>query len=75
MYDVHGNVWEWTCSEYGENYGGMELKCADNKEKKWTIRGGSWKSERRLLRSAARVNERPNLQRNDLGFRLVRAEG
>ena len=75
LYDVHGNVWEWTCSEYGENYGGMELKCADNKEKKWTIRGGSWKSERQLLRSAARVNERPNLQRNDLGFRLVRAEG
>lgn len=73
LYDIHGNVSEWTCSKYVKKYAGKEQKCAD-KATLWTFRGGSWSSERELVRCAARANEFFKIRRNDLGFRLVRVQ-
>ena len=43
LHEVHGNVWEWTCSAYDENYGGSEEQCAGgNDSGRRVLRGGSW---------------------------------
>ncbi|MEA3278010.1 MAG: SUMF1/EgtB/PvdO family nonheme iron enzyme, partial [Pseudomonadota bacterium] len=44
LYDVLGNLWEWTCSNYDEGYGGSEKGCVSNKraDGRRVLRGGSW---------------------------------
>ena len=42
LYDVHGNVWEWTCSAYDEKYAGGEQRCATGGDGGRVLRGGSW---------------------------------
>ena len=32
LYQVHGNIWEWTGSCYDANYGGEEMQCAGKDE-------------------------------------------
>ena len=57
LYDMHGNVWEWTEDCWNENYNG-----APTDGRAWTkedcsrrvVRGGSWGSGPRNLRSAYR---------------------
>ncbi|MDG4594615.1 MAG: SUMF1/EgtB/PvdO family nonheme iron enzyme [Candidatus Contendobacter sp.] len=73
LHDTSGNVWEWTCSEWREQFDGSEQLCADqsSKEKDRVIRGGGWSSKPDMLRLAARRN----LQLDDidalLGFRVL----
>jgi formylglycine-generating enzyme required for sulfatase activity len=44
LHDMHGNVWEWTGSEYDEGYGGAELRLVSdpNSGGPRVLRGGSW---------------------------------
>ncbi|MEE4378684.1 MAG: formylglycine-generating enzyme family protein [Candidatus Competibacteraceae bacterium] len=71
--DVHGNVWNWTCSVYDQEYSGAEQRCADDNEiKPMAVRGGSWSNEPKDLRSASRFSLNPDLQLNVVGFRVVR---
>jgi formylglycine-generating enzyme required for sulfatase activity len=74
LYQVHGNVSEWTCSEMYDNYGGSELLCAD-KDTSYSraVRGGSWFSHPDKLRSAYRLWASLNDRDSSLtGFRLAR---
>lgn len=74
LHDMHGNVWEWTCSEYTERYSGQEQQCASEGETGLrTLRGGSWSSDVRSIRSASRVKIVAEFHDSDTGFRLVRA--
>lgn len=76
LHDTAGNVWEWTCSEYQDNYNGKEKHCVDknNARDEFHIvaRGGSWYSIPEQLRSAYRFKHRPTERYNEIGFRVVR---
>lgn len=60
LYDMLGNVWEWTDSLWSDT--------GSNR----VIRGGSWGSDARYLRSAYRGGYSPGNRSTNLGFRLVR---
>ena len=74
LYDMHGNVWEWTCSEYRDPYDGSERRCASGGGEKRVLRGGSWINDGRNLRSAQRNANDPGNRNDNLGFRLARAQ-
>jgi formylglycine-generating enzyme required for sulfatase activity len=74
LHDMHGNVWEWTCSAYDADYGGAEKRCLSKNNASnlgLVIRGGSWLYFPRWLRAAKRDRLRPDLRNNNLGFRLA----
>ncbi len=76
LYDMLGNVAEWTCSEYKSNYDNEETHCSnvDPHSGHRTIRGGSWNDAPRLVRAADRNGREPDMRDNDIGFRLVLEE-
>ena len=73
LYDLLGNVWEWTCSEYDEAYGGEEGRCADEAASgSRMVRSGSWTNVPPRVRAANRLWGRPGTRNFYLGFRLAR---
>lgn len=75
VYDMAGNVWEWTCSIYRKGYDDSELSCVTEIESgDRVIRGGSWRSDAKEIRPANRSFSTSVYQvSNYRGFRLVRA--
>ena len=73
LHDMLGNVWEWICLAYEENYGGSEQECVGkNHTGPRVLRGGSWYGYPRWVRAADRVWFPPGGRLYDLGFRLAR---
>ena len=74
LYDMHGNVWEWTCSIYEADYNGEEARCGDgdNYDER-AVRGGSWSDSPWVLRSNFRGNFERSERYSVIGFRLSRA--
>jgi formylglycine-generating enzyme required for sulfatase activity len=73
LYDMLGNVWEWTCSGYDENYGGAESECiSKNRADPRVLRGGSWDNYPHRVRAANRYGDTPAFRTSGLGFRLAR---
>lgn len=72
LHDMLGNVWELTCSEYGESFDGREQRCTHADYNFVTVRGGSWKVDYDLLRLSARGDIYPSDSENDVGFRVLR---
>lgn len=75
LFDVIGNVWEWTEDCYHGSYidaptdGGAQTSgdCARR-----VLRGGSWYNNRRDLRSANRDRSTPANRNNSFGIRVAR---
>jgi formylglycine-generating enzyme required for sulfatase activity len=75
LYQVLGNVWEWVADCYHDSYTG-----APTDGSAWTsaecsfrvLRGGSWNSSARDLRSANRYWYATDVRRADGGLRLAR---
>ncbi|MCX7098607.1 MAG: SUMF1/EgtB/PvdO family nonheme iron enzyme [Methylococcales bacterium] len=76
LYDMLGNVWEWTCSDYDEKYTGAEKLCTDAKqvgeEGLIAIRGGGWNADAPRVRAAYRNWGLAWSRQANQGFRLVR---
>jgi len=74
LYDMHGNVAEWTCSSYKKNYDNdTEKKCSSPKDRRLKVaRGGTFDSPLDLVRSAFRRIEKPETRSALIGFRVVR---
>jgi len=76
LYDMHGNVWEWTedC-EHGDYNGAPQdgsAWTADGDCRAHVVRGGSWYNDPQSLRSASRGSFATVSRDGDLGFRVGR---
>lgn len=75
LYQVHGNVWEWTEDCNHESY-----KDAPKDGSAWTtgdcnrriLRGGSWSFSPKILRSAKRDRTAIDRRDDSIGFRVAR---
>jgi formylglycine-generating enzyme required for sulfatase activity len=72
LYDMHGNVCEWTRTSYvsypyREDDGRNDLNDAEDK----VVRGGSWYDRPRRARSAFRLAYRSYQRVFNVGFRVV----
>jgi len=69
LFDMIGNVAEWTCSGYHEQYDEKANTCQID-SLFGVVRGGSWKQSYQNIRSAKRIWFFRDMQ--EMGFRLVR---
>ncbi|WP_273703163.1 formylglycine-generating enzyme family protein [Candidatus Accumulibacter vicinus] len=73
LYDMHGNVWEWTLDTYGDYQAGNFVDSEGPKAAgRRVLRGGSFFFSPAALRSAFRFGIDPVLRYWDHGFRCVR---
>jgi len=76
IYDMHGNVREWTADLWHDNYDQTPLDgrpALDGHSSMRLVRGGSWKDNAVMLRSAARMRATQSIRADVIGFRVARS--
>jgi formylglycine-generating enzyme len=74
LYDMTGNVWQWTSDWYGDGYYEKSPKedpngAADGRTR--VLRGGYWGDLSQFVRIARRINLDPSARGPGFGFRIV----
>lgn len=76
LFDMHGNVWEWTQDAVHEDYQGAPLDGSAWEQggdpARRILRGGAWLYQPRYLRSALRNGYSALLANDVVGFRVAR---
>lgn len=75
IYDVHGNVWEWTQDKYHTDYAMAPIDGTawEDGTSPWRVlRGGAWTDHADRIRSAVRNRNRENCRGSVYGFRVAR---
>jgi sulfatase modifying factor 1 len=85
LFDMLGNVWEWTCSAFTKNYNetykiydanggdslGYESFCTHDISANRAVRSASWLNDKPNVRSALRIPMVNSMRTNFMGFRLA----
>lgn len=75
LYDMHGNVWEWTRSAYVPYpYKDDDRNDEKSVAEKRVVRGGSWYDRPKKATSSYRLAYRPYQKVYNVGFRVVMEE-
>ncbi len=75
LYQVHGNVWEWTADCWNNSHEGNPLDGAARTTgecERRVVRGGAWYDSPRDLRSAFRTGFTTGTSNDMVGFRVAR---
>src|ERR1700730_12491794 len=75
LYDLVGNVWEWTEDCFYGDYATAKLDTAARADAGCmtrTVRGGDWYSTEVSLRPAVREKANVDARHDDIGFRVTR---
>jgi len=72
VYDMAGNVWEWTTDLYDTSEKLANKPTPGSESNYYVIRGGSWNSSFLDIRSSNRDSNQGLITHSDLGFRCVR---
>ena len=74
LYDINGNVWEWTQDCYKRNYSGVHQDGTayifDDCQRR-VIRGGAWNSKKVEMHPSYRTAAKPDYKSSIIGFRIA----
>lgn len=70
LYDIAGNIWEWTGTEYAPSYSTQE-RDASERSSAIVVRGGGWYDVGSLASSRFRYRVPAASRRYNVGFRVV----